>query len=501
MDRPPRALDDPLRSSTGIAGLDIILRGGLPTGELYLVQGAPGTGKTLLTLEFLRAGLEANEKCLLLTLSQRADSIRQMITAHGWAMNDLEIYELEAGKSLARLSEHQSLFRTGEIELEELSAELLNVVSQFEPDRVAFDAISHMRLLAGSPLLYRRQLLALRDYFAMRRMTVMMADNQELAPGDGELQAIAHGTLLLDHQVSTFGESRRTIEVRKCRNVPTMSGRHDLVIGTGGITVFPRTDGRPAPEPAEDRVPLSSGVTALDALLDGGPAAGTSTLLVGPAGSGKSTVAALYACATADRGERAAVYLFDESPWTFRARSEGLGIRIGRHIDDGAVELWDIRPAEVSIGRLLNSIRDGVRDRGVKTVIIDSLSGYLSARSDPDQLLSRVQELLAFLSEHGVYTFILLAQHRQGALGLVEPAQVSFLADAVVLFRTFEHAGSVRYGIAVYKKRYGPHERTIRELLLGKNGVRIGEPLSEFSGLLSGTAEFLGDRTELLGDG
>lgn len=490
--------DDPRRSKTGVLGLDVVLGGGLPSGELYLVQGSPGTGKTLLALSFLRAGLEAGEKCLLLTLSQRADSIREMVEAHGWPIDGLEIFELEAGKSLARLSEHQSLFRTGEIELEELSAELLSIVTQHEPDRVAFDAVSHLRLLAGSPLLYRRQLLALRDHFASRDMTVMMTDNHDLAPGDGELQAIVHGTILLDHAVSRFGESRRSVEVRKCRNVATMSGRHDLIIETGGISVFPRISGGEPFAPEMQRRSLATSVDELDALLDGGPVSGTSTLLVGPAGSGKSTVAALYACATAERGERAAVFLFDESPWTFRTRSEGLGIPIGPHMDSGVIEMWDIRPSDLSIGHLLSLVRSGVRERDVKTVIIDSLSGYLSARSDQDHLLSRIQDLLAFLSNHEVFTFILLAQHRQGALGLVEPAHVSFLADAVVLFRTFEHAGTVRHGIAVYKKRYGRHERTIRELLLADGSVHIGEPLSEFSGLLSGTAEFRGKRGELL---
>ncbi len=488
------------RVSSGVPGLDHITHGGLLAGELYVVQGPPGSGKTLCALQFLKAGIDAGERCMLVTFSQREPSIRAMLTSHGLKLEGLVIHEMASGPALDEDSDDQLIFSSHDLELAEKRSELLEALEKHRPERVVFDGISHFRLIATTERRYRAQLVAIRDYFAKHSATVLLTDNQMLAPGDGELQALAHGVFLLELEVGKYGEASRTLEVRKLRNSPIIEGRHDLVIRTGGMQVFPRR-AKAKTKPSDDRPMLKSGNPELDELLGHGPPAGTSTLFLGPAGSGKSSIAALYALALAKERKRSSVLLFDETPWTYLRRCDGLGLPVRKHVESGTIRLHAIRPASLGLGRLMTFVRDEVVEHDIRALFVDSLSGYLSAMAEQKELIARLQQLMHFLSDHGIYTFILLAQQRRGAAGLVEEVNVSFLADTVVMFRVFEHCGRIRHALTVYKKRCGEHERTIRELHLETGAIRIGEPLSEFEGMLDGHARFMGRQEELIARG
>jgi circadian clock protein KaiC len=481
-------------AATGITGLDAILHGGLPRDRLYLVDGDPGTGKTTLALQFLMAGRDNGERGLYVTLSETAVELRAVAASHGWTLDGLDLHELTPAESLARSENHYTVFHPSEVELGETMKAIIDTVEKIKPSRVVFDSLSEMRLLARDPLRYRRQILALKQVFAQRGGTVLLLDDGTAADEHSQLHSLANGVLCLEQMAPEYGPARRRIRILKLRGVPFRGGYHDLSIETGGLQVFPRAVA--ATGPLESRGLVSSGVSELDALFGGGLDRGTTTLLLGPAGVGKSAITTQYAVAAAKRGETSAIFLFDEAVDTYRLRAKGLGCDIDPHVDQGLITLRTIDPASLSPGEFAHVVRKAVDD-GAKLVVLDSLNGYLNAMPQEHFLLLQIHELFMFLRHRGVLTLIALAQ--QGLIGPMQTSvDMSYLADSVVLLRYFESSGEIRQAISVMKKRTGRHERTIRELRLDHKGVRVGDPLSEFHGVLTGVPQYTGTAKPLL---
>jgi circadian clock protein KaiC len=482
-----------------VEGLDRILDGGFPKHEIYLVQGEPGTGKTILGLQFLLAGRDVGEAGLFFTLTQRERDIEESAGSHGWTLEGIHVHQLSAAEAGTDEASRQVIFESSEVELAEVMEEVLEVVERTRPQRVVFDAIAELRFLAREPGRFQRQLFALRDVFADRGATVLFLDRQTPASGAEELEHISHGVILLEHKPTELGSERRRLRVLKMRGMGYHEGYHDFRIERGGLTVYPRL------RPGEARPPgwkmLESGVDGLDELVGGGLAEGTSCLLVGPSGTGKTSVATLYACAAAERGERSALFLFEERPETFVRRSESLGMPVLQHIDEGMMLLRPVHTGELSAGEFAEAVRRQVIERDARVVVIDSLTGYMSAMPSEQILLTQMHDLLHYLSGQGVLTILVVAQH--GILGpaLGGPVDVSYLADTVLLLRHFESDGSIRQAISVFKKRYGEHEKRIRELSMAAGGIRVGEPLSGFQGLLTGTPSFSPDEGVLIRTG
>ena len=471
----------PERVATGVAGFDQILGGGFPAQRLYLLQGSPGSGKTTLALQFLLEGVRRGEPCLYVSLSETAEEVQGVALAHGWSLEGLTIYEGHEGLGEAE----NTLFEPSEIELGERMRSILAEVERLQPSRVVVDSCTELRLLAQSALRYRQQILALKQELVERKRTVLLIDNPPADTPDVLLQSIVHGVVILEQLAPVYGAERRRLRVAKLRGIPYSGGHHDFVIRTGGLRVFPRLvaaehAGAPAMEP------IPSGVPELDQLLGGGPMRGTSTLLIGPSGVGKSSLSSLYAFAAAERGERVAIFAFDETVHTTLARARSLGIDLARHLEAGRIALRRVDPAELSPGEFADAVIRSVDEAGARVVIIDSVNGYQLAMPDERLLYVHLHELLTYLDTRGVATFLLMAQHGLVSNELEAPADISYLADTVVLLRFFEARGGVRKAISVIKKRTGPHETTIRELTFGTEGVRVGAPLTEFRGVLTG---------------
>ena len=467
-------------------GLDDVLSGGLTRNRLYLVEGMPGSGKTTLALQFLMAGAKEGEPVLYVTLSETAEELRAVAASHGWTLDGVEIRELTPTEGVLDPDEQNTMFHPSETELASTTQLILDDVVRLRPSRVVFDSLSELRLLSGSALRYRRQILALKQFFASRDCTVLLLDDMTAADHDLQMQSIAHGVVLLDQLNPEYGAERRRLRVVKYRGVKFRGGFHDFVINTGGIQVFPRlvaSEHRRLTSHGK----LASEVVELDVLLGGGIEEGTSTLIVGAAGTGKSTVAAQFAAAAARRGQGAAIFVFDESPATLLSRCEQLEIDLPAQLDAGRASIQQIDPAEMTPGEFIHAIRRAVEVQKVKLVVIDSLNGYLNAMPEERHLTIQLHELLVYLGQMGVAT-ILIGAH-QGLIGgqMVTPVDASYLADAVVLLRYFEDRGEVRQTIAVVKKRGGAHERTLREFRLGPKGITVGQPLREFRGVLTGT--------------
>lgn len=471
--------------STGVEQLDAILNGGLPQGELYLVQGTPGTGKTLLGVQFLRAGIDEGERCLFVSLSQEADDLRHNVEGAGLSLEDIEVDVHLPVEDPGSFADEQVIFHAENVELGETVRALLQAVERTEPDRVVFDGIGYVRLLSRSSAHYRRQLLSLRRFFSARDVTVLFTDDQSVAPGDGELKSLVYGVLCLDQELSDYGDERRSLRVLKLRGTDYTSGRHDFVIEEGGLRVFPRPRTDEASKATHSRV-VTSGVDGVDALLGGGLEEGTSCLIVGPSGTGKSSLATLYVDAAAQRGEAAAVFLFDELERTFIRRSETLGMEVSRHVEEGRLSIHSIATGQLSPGAFAHFVRREVQERDVRVVVIDTLTGYLSAMPDERFLVTQMHDLLASLSKQGVLTILVVAQHGVVGRQLHAPVDVSYLADAVVLTRHFEADGALHQAVSVFKKRYGSHERRIRELFIREGGLELGEPMEEATGILQG---------------
>jgi circadian clock protein KaiC len=456
----------------------------------------PGTGKTTLALQFLLEGRRSGERGLYVTLSETKEELTQVADSHGWSLDGIDLYEL--GSSQARLEPEQeyTVFHTEEVELTETAQHVYAEVERIQPRRVVFDSLSEMRLLSREPLRYRRQILSLKQFFAGRNCTVLLLDDTVGRSSDLQLQSISHGVLSLERLGQEYGISRRRLNVVKLRGAKFRDGYHDYIIDTGGIRVFPRLV---AAESRHDRVPsvFSSGIAELDTLLGGGLSTGTSTLITGPAGAGKSCLAAAYLRVAAQQGHYATAYIFEETRQTFLDRTAGINMDFAEHIASGRVAVHQIDPAELSPGEMASRLRSEVEGKDAKVVIIDSLSGYINALPNERFLLAQLHETLSYLAEHGVVTILVSAQ--QGTIGPVATASdVSYLADTLILLRFFEHQGALKKAISVVKHRRSAHEDTIRELQITSEGIRIGQVLSAFRGVLTGTPEYLGESGDLL---
>jgi len=473
------------RSKTGIPGLDDVLAGGLTPNRLYLVDGNPGAGKTTLSLQYLIEGVKQREKCLYITLSETREELLAGAASHGWSLEGIEIVELIAETQELDGDGQVTMYPAAEVELHETTRRILAAVERVNPSRVIFDSLSELRLLAQSSLRYRRQILALKQFFIGRDCTAILLDDRTSEGSDLHLQSIAHGVISLEQLAPLYGAARRRLRVIKFRGTDFRGGYHDFSIEYGGLRVFPRLVAIEHQQPfASERI--KSGVTALDALLGGGPDRGTSTLLMGPAGSGKSTIAVQYAVAAAERGDHAVVFAFDESPATLEARSESLGIRFKEGKAAGHVRVEQIDPAEVSPGEFACLVRDAVETDQARVLVIDSLNGYMNAMPEEKFLTAQLHELLTYLGRQGVTTLLVVAQHGLVGSHMQSPVDTSYLADSVILLRYFEHAGKVKKAISVVKKRSGAHEESIRELWFDSAGIHLSEPLSDFRGILSG---------------
>lgn len=494
-DTPPAVGDLPARARTGVAGLDEILGGGLPTNHLYLLDGEPGTGKTTLALQFLLAGAEHGARGLYVALSESRAELAGVAASHGWSLDTVDVFELSAEAGAAE--EDYTLFHPAEIELQETMAAVLAAVERSGATLVVLDSLSEMRLLARDPLRFRRQILALKHYFAARVCTVLLLDDKTAPEGDLQLQSLAHGVIQLEHVAQDYGAERRRLQVLKLRGLRFRGGYHDFRIRTGGLAVFPRLRIDERGDPGDQRL-VPSGSAAMDQLLGGGIQAGTSLLITGPAGTGKSVLATQYACAAVTRGDHVRFFLFDERLSTFRIRGEGLGLDVTTPVADGRLRLQQVEPTELSPGEFAHQVMRAVEDDGVRLVVIDSINGYLQSMPDERLLPIQVHELLTYLAVRGVTCIMTLVQHGIFGSPVDAAAEISYLADTVVLLRYFEVSGAVRQAVSVVKKRTGDHERTIREARVQRGGLYVGAPLREFQGVLTGVPSFTGVTGDLM---
>ena len=485
--------------STGLQGLDTIIGGGLPSNCFYLVQGDPGSGKTTLALQFLFEGRQRGESVLYITLSETRDELERVASSHGWSLEGIPLLEFSAIETLLQPEQQTTVFHASEMELSKVAQLLRDEIRKHRPKRVVFDSLSEFRLLAETALRYRRQLLSLKQEMARQGSTVLLLDDKmdsNRIGSDPHVLSLTHGVIEMEQLSPDYGKSRRRLRVMKMRGVRFSEGYHDYIIETGGIQVFPRLVA------ADHHVDfkweaVSSGCPPLDELLGGGLDRGTTALIMGPAGTGKSTLAMQYACSMAERGEHSLLFTFDETRLTMLARAEALGLGLAGHIRRGLIKVQQIDPAEISPGEFSGRIQDGV-EKGAKLLAIDTLNGYLNAMPGEQYLANQLHELSAYLNQQGMVTIFTLTQH-----GLVEaldsPVDLSYLADTVVSLRFFEASGAMKKAISVMKKRSGQHEQTIREFALqsGK-GIRIGEPLTEFQGVLSGAPQFRGSDSQII---
>jgi circadian clock protein KaiC len=484
------------RAKTGIAGLDEVLPGGLPAHRLYLVEGMPGTGKTTIALQFLLEGRRVGERGLYVTLSETREELLEVAASHGWSLDGIDLYEL--GSSEARLEPEQdyTVFHPEEVELAETTQHVYAEVERIKPSRVVFDSLSEMRLLAREPLRYRRQILSLKQFFAGRKCTVLLLDDTVGRSSDLQLQSISHGVLSLERLGQEYGVSRRRLNIVKLRGSKFRDGYHDYIIDTGGVRVFPRLVAAEHRHTTARSV-FVSGIKELDEILGGGLSSGTSTLLTGPAGSGKSCLAGSYLRAAAQQGYFAAAYVFEETRQTFLDRMACINMNLAESIEAGLVAVHQVDPAEMSPGELASRVRRDVEDKNARVIVIDSLSGYINALPNEQFLLIQLHEMLNYLAAYGVLTILVAAQ--SGTIGPVQTTvDVSYLADTLILLRFFEHDGALKKAISVVKHRKSAHEETIRELQIRSDGIHIGPALRLFRGVLSGAPEYLGKLEDLI---
>ena len=473
--------------SMGIQGLDDVLNGGVPRNRLYLIDGDPGSGKTTLGLQFLIEGVRQGERVLYVTLSETKAEVLAVAKSHGWTLQGVEIYELRSEDQLTA-NDQSTFFHPSEIELGETTKAILEEIDRVQPKRIVFDSLSELRLLARESLRYRRQILALKQYFVGRDMTVLLLDDRTSPTGDLDLHSLVHGVIRLEQLAPDYGADRRRLRVLKLRGVGFRGGYHDFALKKGGLAIFPRLVAKEyetRPEPTL----LCSGVKELDSLLGGGIDRGSSTLLMGPAGSGKSTLSLQYAIAAAKAGEKTAIFAFDEGLRSIQKRAAGLGFDIDTHIQNKTISLKQIDPAELSPGEFTDLVCQAVDKEGVRIVIIDSLNGYLNSMPEERFLIIQLHEILSYLNQKGVSTFLVVAQHGLIGTNMNSPVDVSYLADTVILLRYFESFGRVNKALSVLKRRSGIHERTIRELIFSPKGLTVSEPLEGFHGVLTGVPE------------
>jgi circadian clock protein KaiC len=485
------------KAASGISGLDDILTGGFSRGHVFLVEGAPGAGKTTVGLQFLLDGARRGERCLYVTLSETENELREGAASHHWALGpEIGICELLPPESLLTGEQHQSLLYASDLELGETTKQIFDAVSRENPDRLVIDSLSEIRLLAQSSLRYRRQILTIKHYFARLGVTVLLLDDLTSEANDKTVHSIAHGVVRLEEVAPAYGAERRRLRILKYRGQKYRGGFHDFTITTGGVNVFPRLI---AAEHRHrfSRKPISTGIEAFDHLLGGGVESGSSTLILGPAGTGKSLIAITFIMAALARGEKAALFVFDEELGLLFDRMKALNIDLERARDEGNLTVEQIDAAELSPGEFSHRVRHIVDEKDVKNVVIDSLNGYQAAMPEQNSLILHVHELLQYLNRRGAATFMTVAQH--GLVGDMQaPVDITYLADTVILLRYFEARGRVRRAVSVIKKRTGRHESTIREYRVDDQGLSFGEPLEAFQGVLRGVPTYAGDKEPLL---
>jgi circadian clock protein KaiC len=484
------------KAQVGIQGLDDITAGGLTRGRLYLLEGSPGTGKTTIATQFLMAGAAKGEPALYITLSETDDELRASAASHGWSLEGIDVFELVPPESLLDEDQQQSLLYSSDLELGETTKRIFEAFERVKPERVVLDSLSEIRLLAQSSLRYRRQILALKHYFARSGATVLMLDDLSSEANDRTMHSVAHGVIRLEELSPEYGAERRRLRVIKYRGQRYRGGNHDFVIETGGVRVFPRLVS------AEHRTRfarevLRSESDELNSLLGGGVERGSSTLILGPAGTGKSVLAISFVAGALKRGECAAMFVFDEELGLLFERAKGLGIDLQAMVDSGKLIMEQVDAAELTPGELSERVRRCVEESNAQTVVIDSLNGYQAAMPEEQSLVLHMHELLQYLNRQGASTFLTVAQH--GLVGdMKAPVDVTYLADTVILLRYFEARGRVRRAMSVIKKRTSAHEDTIREYRIDKRGITLGDPLMTFQGVLSGVPELVGGEEPLL---
>jgi circadian clock protein KaiC len=485
------------RAATGVAGLDGVLGGGLARNRLHLLEGSPGAGKTTIALQFLLAGAAAGEVGIYISLAETEQELREGARSHGWTIGNLiEIFELVPPESVLDPDHHQSLLYSSDLELGETIQRIFDAIQRLKPKRVVIDSLSEIRLLAQSSLRYRRQILALKHYFAQNNSTVVMLDDMTTETIDRAVHSIAHSVIHLDQLVPIYGGERRRMRVIKCRGQSFSAGYHDFMIARGGVRVFPRLVAAEHRKIYPDKT-LSSGIRELDLLLGGGIAAGSSTLVIGPAGTGKSLLILHHVAAAIARGERAALFVFDEELGLLFARAKGLGIELEAMRDAKQLFIEQMDAAEVSPGEFASRVRGCVDREGIRLVAIDSLNGYQAAMPEEQFLILHLHELLQYLNRQGVATFLAVAQH--GMIGdMKQTIDVTYLADTVIMLRYFEALGRVRRAMSAIKKRTGAHEDTIREFQISRRGITIGPPLQDFQGVLRGVPTYVGKGAPLM---
>jgi circadian clock protein KaiC len=487
------------KARTGVAGLDDILIRGLSPGHVYLLEGSPGTGKTTIALDFLMEGAAIGEKGLYITLSETEQELRDGAASHGWTIGDgIDVFELAPPESLLDEGHQQSLLYSSDLELGETTKVIFAAIEKTKPVRIVLDSLSEIRLLAQSSLRYRRQILSMKHYFAKRGATVLMLDDLTTDANDKTVHSLAHGVIRLEELAPNYGAERRRVRVIKYRGQSFRGGFHDFIIAEGGVRVFPRLVANEH-RTGFVRDVLPSGITELDALLGGGVEQGSGTLLMGPAGAGKSLLTLQFVVSAVSRGEKAALYVFDEELGLLFDRAKLIGIDLEAMRASGMVFIEQVDAAELSPGEFAHRVRVKVDRHGVKTVIIDGLNGYQAAMPEEQFLILHLHELLQYLNRQGASTFLTVAQH--GLVGDTKaPVDITYLADTVILLRYFEASGRVRRAVSIIKKRFGAHENTIREIKIGGRGIVVGEPLESFQGILSGTPMFADPSRQLLQD-
>ncbi|MET1077708.1 MAG: ATPase domain-containing protein [Pseudomonas sp.] len=489
-----------VKAQTGIDGLDDILSGGLSREHVFLLEGEPGTGKTTAALQFLLAGAAQGERSLYITLSETERELREGALSHGWTLpEEIVIFELTPPESLLNADQQQSLLYSSDLELGETTRQIFDAIERIQPKRVVLDSLSEIRLLAQSSLRYRRQILAIKHFFTRYGTTVLLLDDLTTEALDKTVHSVAHGVIRLEEMTPGYGAERRRLRIVKFRGQKYRGGYHDFIISQHGIVVFPRLVA------AEHRTPytrrtLTSNIPEFDALLGGGIDSGSSTLILGPAGTGKSLLIMVFVVAAIARGEKAALFIFDEELGLLFARMKTLGIDLQELLDSGNLLIEQVDAAELSPGEFSHRVRGCVDGQQIKTVVIDSLNGYQAAMPEENALILHMHELLQYLNRQGATTFMTVAQH--GLVGdMKAPIDITYLADSVILLRYFEALGEVRRAISVIKKRTGSHESTIREYRIGgPTGLRIGAPLSAFQGVLRGVPTYSGEGHPLLSD-
>ena len=485
------------KAGSGIIGLDDVMQQGFSRGHVYLLEGEPGAGKTTLGLQFLLAGAKAGESCLYITLSETERELRAVAASHHWALDQgITICELLPSESLLTGEQQQSLLYASDLELGETTKQIFDAVAREKPSRLVIDSLSEIRLLAQSSLRYRRQILTIKHYFARQGITVLLLDDLTSEATDKTVHSVAHGVIRLEENSPAYGAERRRLRIVKYRGQKYRGGYHDFTITTGGINVFPRLIAAEHRK-RHPRVQLSTGIERFDALLGGGVESGSSTLILGPSGTGKTLIAITFALAALARGEKAALFVFDEELGLLYDRMKAMNIDLEGHCEAGRLFVEQIDAAELSPGEFAHRVRKTVDQQGIKTIVLDSLNGYRAAMPEENSLVLHIHELLQYLNRCGAATFMTVAQH--GLVGDMQaPVDITYLADTVVLLRYFEARGRVRRAISVIKKRTGRHESTIREYRVSQEGLLLGEPLEAFQGVLRGVPEYAGEPSPLL---